>query len=87
MPILSVVIPCYNASSTIEECVLSVMDQSLTDLEIIVVDDGSTDDSLAICRRLAEEDERISVYKKECRSRHCSEFWHVACNRGIHSFC
>ena len=42
MPILSVVIPCYNASSTIEECVLSVMDQSLTDLEIIVVDDGST---------------------------------------------
>lgn len=41
MPILSVVIPCYNASSTIEECVLSVMDQSLTDLEIIVVDDGS----------------------------------------------
>ena len=65
MPILSVVIPCYNASSTIEECVLSVMDQSLTDLEIIVVDDGSTDDSLAICRRLAEEDERISVYTKK----------------------
>ena len=65
MPILSVVIPCYNASSTIEECVLSVMDQSLPDLEIIVVDDGSTDDSLAICRRLAEEDERISVYTKK----------------------
>ena len=65
MPILSVVIPCYNASSTIEECVLSVMDQSLTDLEIIVVDDGSTDDSLAICRSLSEEDDRISVYTKE----------------------
>lgn len=65
MPVLSVVIPCYNASSTIEECVLSVMNQSLNDLEIIVVDDGSTDDSLDICRRLAEEDDRVFVYTKK----------------------
>lgn len=64
MPMLSVVIPCYNASSTIEECVLSVMRQSLTDLEIIIVDDGSTDDSLDICRRLAEKDNRLKVYTK-----------------------
>lgn len=64
MPILSVVVPCYNASSTIEECVLSVMHQSLTDLEIIIVDDGSTDDSLDICRKLAEKDNRVSVYSK-----------------------
>ena len=55
MPILSVVIPCYNASETIEECILSIMNQSLTDLEIIVVDDGSTDNSLDICRKLARK--------------------------------
>lgn len=65
MPILSVVIPCYNASETIEECILSIMDQSLTDLEIIVVDDGSTDNSLDICRKLAKEDDRVFVYTKK----------------------
>lgn len=58
----SVNIPVYNAEKYIEECVNSVLNQSFTDFEINLVDDGSTDDSEKICRAFA--DSRIHYYKK-----------------------
>lgn len=58
---VSVIIPVYNTEKNIEQCVRSVMNQTLRSIEIICVDDGSTDGSLDILRRLAEEDKRISV--------------------------
>jgi len=58
---ISVVIACYNKAEYVEQCVRSVMEQSFRDLEIIVVDDGSTDGSLDIIHGLAEEDCRILV--------------------------
>ena len=51
---VSVVIPCYNVSSLVEEAVASAVAQTVTPLEIICVDDGSTDDTLAVLRRLEE---------------------------------
>lgn len=56
---VSVVLPVRNREGTIESSVRSVMDQTLTDLECIVVDDGSTDESWEIVVRLAQEDARI----------------------------
>ena len=53
---ISVIIPVYNSEKYIEQCLRSVLCQTYVNLEIIVVDDGSSDDSAAVCGRLAEED-------------------------------
>lgn len=58
---VSVIIPVYNVGPYIEEAVRSVTDQTLSDLQIIVVDDRGTDDSMERVSRLASEDTRISI--------------------------
>ena len=58
---ISVIIPVYNTASYLENCIRSVMNQTYRDLEIICVDDGSSDSSPDILRALAEEDSRILV--------------------------
>lgn len=62
---LSVIVPVYNAESFIERCVNSLTNQSYKNLEILLVDDGSRDNSLEKCRELAEKDARIKVFHKE----------------------
>jgi glycosyltransferase involved in cell wall biosynthesis len=56
---ISVIIPVYNRENVIEECVRSVCTQSHKELEIILIDDGSTDKTVEICRNLAAQDSRI----------------------------
>lgn len=58
---ISVIIPCYNSSSTLEKCIESVLSQSLTEIEVIVVDDGSLDMSLSVCKNYASIDSRLKV--------------------------
>lgn len=58
---ISVIIPAYNTENYIEDCLESVMRQSYGDLEIIVVNDGSTDSTANICRRKANTDKRIKA--------------------------
>ncbi len=64
-PRVSVVMPVYNAADTIEGAARSILDQTWRDLELIVVDDGSTDGSLGIVRSLAREDGRIAPIAAE----------------------
>lgn len=64
VPYISVVVPVYNAEKTIERCVNSISGQSFQDLEILLIDDGSKDESGSICDRLAGQDERIMVVHK-----------------------
>lgn len=61
MPELSVIVPVYNKQTYLEASLRSVLDQSFRDLEVIAVNDGSTDESLAVLIRMAEADERIRV--------------------------
>ncbi len=61
-PTISVCIPVYNSALYIEACVRSVLAQTFQDFEIILVNDGSTDDSLKVCQRLADESAKISLY-------------------------
>jgi glycosyltransferase involved in cell wall biosynthesis len=63
-PLVSVVIPAYNASNTIERTLRSVIVQTYAQLEIIVVDDGSKDDTAAIVERISREDPRILLLRQ-----------------------
>lgn len=60
-PIASVVVPAYNAAATLDRAVLSVLAQTLGDLEVLVVDDGSSDDTAALAARLARTDPRVRL--------------------------
>lgn len=59
MPLVSVIMPCLNAAPYLEESIYSVLNQTIQDLELIVIDDGSTDGSRAIIARLAAFSKRI----------------------------
>ena len=65
MPLVSVVIPCYNSEKYIEETVKSVLNQSYDHLEIICVNNKSTDNSLMLLNELAKFDHRIKVYNED----------------------
>ena len=62
---VSVIIPAYNAEEYIEKCITSLINQTLKDIEIIVVNDGSTDGTEEIARKLALIDKRITVLSQE----------------------
>lgn len=62
---VSVIIPVYNAQKYLERCVASVINQTYKNIEIVLVDDGSTDSSLKTCEALAQADSRIKVIHKE----------------------
>ena len=64
-PLVSVVIPVYNASAYLRQCLDSVLNQSWKNLDIVCVNDGSTDDSLSILNEYASKDNRIRVFSKE----------------------
>ena len=62
---LSIIVPVYNGESHIENTVRSILRSSYQNLELLLIDDGSTDGSLSLCQKLAASDSRIKVYHKE----------------------
>lgn len=65
MPLVSIIVPIYNAGKTIDRCIGSILNQKYKDFELLLLDDGSTDDSGTICDAYAEKDKRIRVLHKE----------------------
>lgn len=65
MPTISVIVPVYNVEKYLRCCVDSILAQTFTDIEVLLVDDGSTDSSGAICDEYAEKDSRVRAFHKE----------------------
>ena len=62
---LSIIVPIYNAERTLKKCIDSIIAQTYSNLEIVLIDDGSFDSSLAICKEYEKKDRRIIVYHKK----------------------
>ena len=65
MPVISIIVPVYNAEETLKRCVSSIINQTFTDIEIILIDDGSTDKSGKMCDEYSANDIRVNVFHKE----------------------
>ena len=63
--LISVIVPIFNMESYLNRCIRSIIEQTYDNLEIILVYDGSTDRSLAICEQWAEVDDRVLVIHKK----------------------
>lgn len=77
MPKVSIIIPVYNKAPYLDSCISSVINQTYKNLEIIIIDDGSTDNSLEICENYRKKDERIQLISQE------NQGVSVARNKGI----
>ena len=64
-PLISLIIPCYNAGFSLEKCLKSVIEQDYPTLEIIIIDDGSTDNSSKIYEEFQRKYQRIKIIKQE----------------------
>jgi glycosyltransferase involved in cell wall biosynthesis len=62
---ISVIVPVYNSEKRLHKCIDSILGQTYTNFELLLINDGSTDTSGDICEEFAEKDERIKVYHKE----------------------
>ena len=65
MPLISVIVPCYNQAQYLDECLQSVLDQTYTDWECIIVNDGSPDHTEEIAKKWTEKDSRFKYLYKE----------------------
>lgn len=63
-PLVSVIVPVYNAEKYLNRCVDSILSQTMTDFELLLIDDGSKDDSGRICDEYSEKDARVRVFHK-----------------------
>lgn len=61
---ISIIVPVYNTGIYLKKCINSLLNQTLRDIEIVLIDDGSTDESRDICDEYAKKDDRISVIHK-----------------------
>ena len=65
MPKVSIIVPIYNTEDYLEKCLNSLINQTLEEIEIILIDDGSTDNSLSIAKNFQQKDSRIKIIEQE----------------------
>ena len=64
-PIISIIVPVYNVEEYLQRCIDSILNQRFKDFELILINDGSTDNSLKICKEYSLSDSRVKVINKE----------------------
>lgn len=65
MQLLSIIVPVYNVNKYLDKCIQSILSSTYNDIELLLIDDGSTDNSLAICKKWAQTDNRIKVIHQD----------------------
>lgn len=85
-PLVSIIIPIYNAQQYLKKCISSVCYQTYTNLEIILVDDGSKDDSAIICNKFSKKDKRIRTYNRENRGVSSARNFGISESKGEYIF-
>lgn len=73
-PSISVVVPCYNYGRFLRECVASALDHEGLDIEVVIVDDASTDGSAEVAATIAADDERVSVVRHHVNKKHLATY-------------
>ena len=74
--LISIIVPVYNVEEYLKQCLDSILEQTFSDYEVILVNDGSTDNSGLICQEYAEKDSRIRYFeKRKWWSFGCSKLW------------
>lgn len=63
--VISVIVPIYNSEKYLNKCIDSILNQSYKNFELLLIDDGSKDNSLSICNKYAALDSRVKVHHKE----------------------
>lgn len=76
-PLISIIVPVYNAEDFVERCLFSIQEQTYKKIEVVIVDDGSTDNSNQICRKFIAVDRRFKLYTQENGGRSAAR------NRGL----
>ena len=66
---ISIIIPVYNAENTLERCIQRIVEQSYSNWELLLIDDGSADNSRKICEDACLKDKRIIAIHPKCRDR------------------
>ena len=79
---ISVIVPVYNVETYLEECLDSIQNQTYTDLEVLLVNDGSTDGSQAICERYCQTDKRFRLINQSNQGQSVARNTGVAASRG-----
>lgn len=80
-PIITVIVPTYNVENYIETCLVSLMHQTFKPIEILVIDDCSTDRSLSVVEKLSKQDKRIKIIHNKNQPRHCRNQKHCLITR------
>ncbi|WP_417852697.1 glycosyltransferase family 2 protein [Weissella viridescens] len=65
MTLISIIVPIYNVEAYIEKIIISILKQTYTEFELLLIDDGSTDQSGEIAKAFADQDERVHYYRKD----------------------
>lgn len=73
VPKVSVIIPCYNVENYVEDCLESILNQTLHEIEVICVNDGSIDSTEEVLLKIAQNDSRVAVYTQKMLDRELPE--------------